>query len=377
MPTDSPGFNPRYSRQTVLPEIGQLGQERISRAKVLCVGVGGLGSPSSLYLAAAGVGTLGLVDADQVSVSNLQRQVLFRSQDAGRKKTDVAQEQLRALNPEVLIQSHFSYLDASNVMDLISAYDIVIDGSDNFETKFLLNDVTVKLGIPLIYGSISGFEGQVALFSPPKTSCFRCLHPRPPESKILNCAETGVIGSVAGIIGSLQALEAIKWIVSEGVTGHSLRPLLGTLWVIDASTGRSRSYVIPKRPDCPICSLDPMSIRIQMEASVCQIQETPVSVVRERMATGSAILLDVREESEWKSGHIPDARHWPLSRLQRGELPSSEELEKDAWIAVQCQAGARSKLAIDILAKNGFQNLRNLTGGINAWILAGFPVSRF
>lgn len=237
----------RYLRQMMLPELGFEGQERLQQARVLCVGAGGLGSPASLYLAAAGIGQLGLIDPDRVDETNLQRQILFGTSDVGVLKVEAARDRLVDLNPEVEIKIHPEALSETNATDILRQYDVIIDGTDNFPAKFLINDTAVKLGLPVVYGSVSQFEGRAAIFWAEKGPCYRCMHPNPPQARIHSCAEAGVIGSLAGIIGSIQAMEAIKLVAKLGT------PLVGRLLVIDSLSMSSQSFSIPKNSNCPAC----------------------------------------------------------------------------------------------------------------------------
>lgn len=240
----------KYSRQILLPDIGSEGQKKISAAKIICIGAGGLGCPALLYLAAAGIGTIGIADHDTVDVSNLQRQILFTPQEQGKQKTEVAKKRLTVLNSDIRIITHNEKLTAENAEDLLVSYDIVIDGTDNFKAKFAINDVAVKLDKPMIYGALQGFEGRIAVFDATKGPCYRCLQPAEPATDIQSCADTGIIGAVAGMIGTIQAAEAIKIIVGSG----NLSPLYGRMWVTDVRTMQTNILTIPKRKDCAICS---------------------------------------------------------------------------------------------------------------------------
>ncbi|MEW6470570.1 MAG: HesA/MoeB/ThiF family protein, partial [Bacteroidota bacterium] len=254
----------RYARQTVLPEVGQEGQEKLKTTSVLCVGAGGLGSPALLYLAAAGIGRIGLVDDDITDISNLQRQVLFREENQGAPKVKAAAVALASLNSECSIEPHHERLTAINAERLVTGYDIIIDGTDNFGSKFLINDACVKYGKPLVYGSILGFEAQVSLFWAVHGPCYRCLYSKPPSNHIPNCAEAGVIGAIAGIAGTVQALEAIK--IALGLTWckeKNLEPLLGKLWMLDARSMETKTLKLHKRNQCPVCTCDPDDIVLE------------------------------------------------------------------------------------------------------------------
>lgn len=351
--------NNRYSRQIVLPEIGVEGQEKLSRASVLCIGAGGLGCPALLYLAAAGVGRIGIVDYDTVDETNLQRQILFTMEQVGRNKAEAAKERLQALNPDIEIETYPFELTDKNAEELFQSYDIIIDGTDNFAAKFLINDAAVKCGKPFIYGSILGFDGQLSVFGAPSGPCYRCLFPETPKGYVANCAEAGVIGAVAGIIGTAQTMEAIKVIV-----GHaSFRSLSGKLWAIDLRTMENRLLSLSKNPDCPVCSKPRKDITLQYSSPVCGfISEVTPQQVRENEA---ALIIDVREHEEWDTGHIKNARHIPLSALAQGDIP---DLPTDCEIILHCQKGKRGLQAAEILRAQGYLNVSNMAGGYEAWL---------
>jgi molybdopterin/thiamine biosynthesis adenylyltransferase len=287
----------RYARQIILPEIGQEGQERLRQASVLCIGAGGLGAPVLLYLAAAGIGRIGIVDDDVVDITNLQRQVLFREQDKGELKTQAAKHALMALNSDISIVDFTERFCAANAENLFDSFDIVIDGTDNFASKFLINDACVKFSKPLIYASILGFEAQVSVFSALHGPCYRCLYPAPPSDHIPNCAEAGVMGALAGIAGSVQALEAIKillgydWCVAKG-----LQSLLGRLWMLDARTMESRVLALSKNPSCPVCSISPSEIAIHEHQASCSANTKikTLSAAEALEMREIAIFIDVR-----------------------------------------------------------------------------------
>ena len=348
----------RYKRQIILPEIGVAGQEKIARASILVIGAGGLGSPALLYLAAAGVGHIGIVDFDDVDETNLQRQVLFQADDVGHNKAKTASKRLNALNPDINIEAIPEELNDKNIESLFNSFDIIIDGSDNFATKFLINDAAVKTGKPFIYGSILGFDGQVSVFNTPNAPCYRCLFPKPPQGHIPNCAENGVIGAVAGIIGVTQAMEAIKLIV-----GHkSFKPLIGKLWTIDVRSMENRILNLPKDPECAICSKNKSEIELQYVSPICGfIPDITPAQTRDKT---NALLIDVREGYEWDAGHIEGAKHIPLSWLMQGNLP---DLPKDQEIILYCQKGMRSKQAAILLQAANFKNLSNMSGGYEKW----------
>jgi adenylyltransferase/sulfurtransferase len=363
----------RYARQMVLAEVGAEGQKKLGAARVLIVGVGGLGAPAALYLAAAGVGSIGLIDADQVDVSNLQRQIIYDSADQGRDKVTRAATRLQALNPDVHVGAYPTRLTAANAIEIAAPYDIILDGSDNFSTKFLLNDLAYKLGKPLVYGSILRWEGQASVFWAPHGPCYRCLFPEPPQSYVPSCAEAGVIGAMAGIIGSIQALEAVKLIVNGSQTPMQggLEPLLGQLLHLRAQTMETRRLALKRNPECPCCSKAPSEIVLRDLDDACDAN-TPKEIPNYAAAELSAgdrwqdfIPLDIRESQEWLNGHLPAAHHWPLSKLQEGYLPELPTRSKP--VLVYCQSGIRSRRALQILRAAGWQNLAHLSDGFGAW----------
>jgi adenylyltransferase/sulfurtransferase len=353
----------RYSRQTILPEIGENGQEQLRKSRVLCVGVGGLGSPTSLYLAAAGVGTIGLIDPDQVDESNLQRQVLYKTFDQGKNKTDLAKQRLLELNPTIEILSISDSLNAQNAEMILSHYDLVIDGSDNFETKFLINDACYKIGIPFVYGAIQGFEGEVGIFDSRHDSCYRCLYPELPKAIIQNCDENGILGSIAGVIGSLQATLALQYLVSKNSPGHPLEPAWGEITKFDFRGGlSSRNFRVHKSENCRICMKDPSEVQLLdgiLETPSIELQ-TLIDWIENKES--DLLILDVREENEWKQGYLPHAHHWPLWKLEKGIVP--EIIHHNQKIVAYCHSGARARIATDILIRQGYQNTYQLNAGI-------------
>jgi sulfur-carrier protein adenylyltransferase/sulfurtransferase len=358
----------RYSRHLLLPEVGVSGQRKLKAARVLTVGAGGLGSPLSLYLAAAGVGTIGIVDFDLVDLTNLQRQIVHGTSTLGRPKLDSAEERLTDLNPNVKIERHETRLTSQNAMEILREYDIVVDGTDNFPTRYLVNDACVLLGKPNVYGSIFRFEGQASLFYAAQGPCYRCLYSEPPPPGLVpSCAEGGVLGVLPGIIGSIQALETIKWIIGAG------NSLVGRLLLFDALKLRFRELELRKDPACPLCGSNP-SIRelIDYEA-FCGIGAEPsyegpeisaeeLKVELDRKG-GELVLIDVREPHEWEIAHIAGARLIPLNQLPErlGELDGHSE------IVTHCHHGARSMKALEILKGAGFSKVRSLAGGIDTW----------
>lgn len=358
----------RYSRHLLLPEVGVSGQRKLKAARVLTVGAGGLGSPLSLYLAAAGVGTIGIVDFDVVDLTNLQRQIVHGTSTLGRPKLDSAEERLNDLNPNVRIERHETRLTSENALEILREYDIVVDGTDNFPTRYLVNDACVLLGKPNVYGSIFRFEGQASLFYAAKGPCYRCLYSEPPPPGLVpSCAEGGVLGVLPGIIGSIQALETIKWIIGAGTS------LLGRLVLFDALKLRFRELELRKDPACPICGTNPSIHELIDYEAFCGIGAEPAYAGPEITAeelqremsekAGGVVLIDVREPHEWDIAHIEGARLIPL-----GQLPERlSELDGHAEIVTHCHHGARSMKALEILKGAGFGKVRSLAGGIDAW----------
>lgn len=358
----------RYSRHLILPEVGTEGQKRLKAAKVLMIGTGGLGSPLGLYLAAAGVGTLGIVDFDVVDESNLQRQVLFGISDVGKPKIEAAAARLRDINPHIQIVPYETRLESSNALDLFRDYDLVVDGTDNFPTRYLVNDACVLLGKPNVYGSIFRFEGQVSVFWGAKGPCYRCLFPEPPPPGLVpSCAEGGVLGVLPGIIGALQANEVIKLIVGAG------DPLIGRLVLFDALKLRFRELKLRKDPNCPICSEHPTQTGLIDYEQFCGIEpEAPqeddfeievTDLARWRNEGRDIVLLDVRTPQEYQIARIEGAILIPLQ-----ELPDRlNELDTASMIVAQCHGGVRSAQAVHFLRQHGFAKTRNLAGGIDAW----------
>jgi molybdopterin/thiamine biosynthesis adenylyltransferase/rhodanese-related sulfurtransferase len=355
----------RYSRHLLLPEVGEEGQRRLKSARVLCVGAGGLGSPAALYLAAAGVGTLGLVDFDVVDFSNLQRQIIHGTPDVGRSKLESAQSSIERLNPEVHVETFDAHFSVANAKTLVEAFDVIVDGTDNFPARYLVNDACVIYGRPNAWGSIFRFEGQAAVFAAPGGPCYRCLHPEPPPPGLVpSCAEAGVLGVLPGIIGTIQATEALKLILGIG------EPLVGRFLVYDALKMRFRELKLPKDPDCPVCGVRPAITTLRESAASCDARssagpECSVRNLKARVDAGRApVILDVREPSEAAICSLPGARLIPL-----GELPRRlGELDPSAEIVVHCKSGRRSAQAVALLRENGFTRASNLTGGILSWI---------
>lgn len=356
----------RYSRHLLLPEVGVEGQGRLGAARVLIVGVGGLGSPASLYLAAAGIGTLGLVEFDRVDGSNLQRQVLYGTRQIGEPKIDAAAERLTDLNPHVRIERFPARLTAANARETIAGFDLVVDGSDNFPTRYLVNDACALQGKPLVYGSIFRFDGQVTVFDASRGPCYRCLHPEPPPPGLVpSCAEGGVLGVLPGVIGSLQALEALKLVLRVG------DPLVGRLLLFDALRLRMRELVLRKDPHCPLCGPNPTIRDLIDYEAFCGL--TPATAAgsleispwraKEKLTGGGVTLLDVREPLEHELVHLEGSRLIPL-----GELPGRlAEIDPRAPVIVYCHHGRRSLEAVSLLRAAGFHDALSLAGGIEAW----------
>ncbi len=360
----------RYSRHLIMPEVTLEGQKRLKRARVLCVGAGGLGSPLALYLAAAGVGTLGIVDFDVVDLTNLQRQVLYSTEDVGGRKLDAAVERLQRLNPEIEIVPHALRLSGDNAVDLVGQYDIVADGTDNYPTRYLINDACVLTGKANVYAGVFRFEGQVSVFGAKSGPCYRCLFPEPPPPDLVpSCAEGGVLGVLPGIIGSLQALEVLKLVLGIGA------PLVGRLVIFDALDLKFREIPVRRSADCPVCGEHPTIIApVDYESFCARGQEAAVDqgdipaisvedLHRRRQTGEKFLLLDVREPYEHAIVRIPGAIPFPL-----GEIPARmHELDSAQTYTLTCHHSARSLRAYHQLKNAGFERLQILTGGVNAW----------
>ncbi len=365
----------RYSRHILLPEVGVEGQKKLLAAKVLVVGAGGLGCPISLYLAAAGVGTIGLVDFDTVDASNLQRQILFTTEDVGKPKVEVAAKRLKALNPDVTVNTYAVALKSDNIMDILKDYDMIIDGTDNFPTRYLTNDAAVLSGKPNVYGSIFRFEGQVTVFKTPEGPCYRCLYPEPPPpGEVPSCAEGGVMGAMVGTIGAIQATEAIKLITGAG------KPAIGKFVIYNSLDVNFRVLKLHKDPECPVCGKNPTvkalidyeqfcGMRVEdtqtKEVAVKKDEITPLELKVMLDEKQDFLLLDVREPNEWDIANIKGSLLLPLSQLPQ----RFHELDKFKGkpIAVHCKSGVRSAKAIAFLKQQGFDHLTNVAGGILGW----------
>jgi adenylyltransferase/sulfurtransferase len=372
----------RYARHLTLPQVGVAGQERLGSARVLLIGAGGLGSPAALYLAAAGIGRLGIVDADAVDLTNLQRQVLHGTSDIGSRKTDSAQARLRDLNPHVEVVTHPVRLDSHNALGLLRDYDFALDGSDNFPTRYLVNDASVLLGKPYIYGSIFRFDGQVSVFSAKDGPCYRCLFAEPPPPDLVpNCADAGVLGVLPGLVGSLQALEAIKLVLGAGES------LIGRLLLVDALRARFREIEVRRDPACAVCGDRPTITELLDYEAYCGVpvagvsadgigsagglsgREIEAAALAERLRRPDPpLVLDVRERWEWEIAHIDGSRLVPL-----GELPARlAELSTGAEVVTVCHTGIRSLMAQQLLQSAGFR-ARSLAGGVEGWALEVDP----
>ena len=358
----------RYSRHILLPQVGEAGQRALKNSRVLVVGAGGLGSPVLLYLAAAGVGTIGIVDFDTVDLSNLQRQIIHGTSGIGSSKIDSATDRVREINPNVSVEAYQTRLTSQNALVIARGYNLIIDGTDNFATRYLVNDTSVLLGIPNVYGSVYRFEGQASVFGAPGGPCYRCLFRDPPPPDLVpSCAEGGVLGVVPGLIGTIQATEAVKMLLGMGET------LVGKLLMIDAMTMAFRTLSIQKDPDCPACGTHEITELIDYDEfcagasahETAAVQEILPLQLAERLASGEKLeIIDVREPYEWAIGHIPGARLVPLARIGE-EIP---RLDKRRETILYCKVGARSAFAAQQLANAGVSDVRNLAGGILRWI---------
>jgi adenylyltransferase/sulfurtransferase len=359
----------RYSRHLIMPEVGMRGQQKLKAAKVLCVGAGGLGSPLALYLGAAGVGTMGIVDFDVVDYTNLQRQIIHATADVGRPKLDSAADKIKAMNPFVNIRKFETRLSSDNALDLFKEFDIIIDGTDNFPTRYLVNDACVLTGKPNVYGSIFRFEGQVSVFATKEGPCYRCLYPEPPPPGLVpSCAEGGVLGILPGLVGVMQATEAIKLILGSG------DPLIGRLLLVDALGMKFRELKLRKHADCPACGKHPTITKLIDYQEFCGIRgeeapveetmsEMQVEELKARLERGDDLfILDVREPHEY------DICNLGGYLIPLGEIPNRvHELDTSREIVAHCRSGVRSAKAVNFLRQAGFKRVHNLAGGILAW----------
>jgi sulfur-carrier protein adenylyltransferase/sulfurtransferase len=363
----------RYSRHLIMPEVGIDGQRKLKASKVLCIGAGGLGSPVAMYLAAAGVGTLGIVDFDTVDFSNLQRQILHGTPDVGRPKLASAKDRINALNPNVHVEAYETALTSDNALTIFEPYDVIVDGTDNFPTRYLVNDACVILGKPNAYGSIFRFEGQASVFAMKDGPCYRCLYPEPPPPGLVpSCAEGGVLGVLPGLVGVIQATEAIKLITGIG------EPLVGRFLIVDALRMKFRELKLRKDPDCPVCGTHPTVTKLIDYEQFCGVRpaapepatvnsatEITATELKQRLDRGDKLrIIDVREPHEYQINRIAGSTLIPL-----GDIPKRVgELDPDAEFVMQCKSGARSAKAADFLRSQGFKRVLNLKGGILGWI---------
>jgi len=376
LPTLTPDEIKRYSRHLIMPEVGMDGQRRLKAGSVLCIGAGGLGSPAAMYLAAAGIGRIGIVDFDVVDFSNLQRQLLHGTSDVGTSKNESAKRRLNDLNPHVQVDTYETLLTSENALDLFKDYDVILDGTDNFPTRYLVNDACVLTGKPNAYGSIFRFEGQASVFATKDGPCYRCLYPEPPPPGLVpSCAEGGVLGVLPGIIGVVQATETIKLIAGIG------EPLIGRFMIYDALKMKFRELKLRKDPECPVCGTHPTVTKLIDYEQFCGIRPEPeltevlgvgandweitaVELKKKLDAGETPLIVDVREPNEYQINRIAGSTLIPL-----GELPRRyQELPRDREIILQCKTGARSGRAQDFLKSVGFARVKNLKGGIRDWI---------
>ena len=363
----------RYARHLALPEVGIKGQEKIKQGKVLVVGAGGLGSPALMYLAAAGVGTIGIADFDKVEENNLQRQIIHNSKDIGINKTESSKKAILDLNPNVKVEAYDEKLNSKNALKVVKNYDVVIDGSDNFPTRYLVNDACVLSKKPLVYGSIFRFEGHASVFNCDNGPCYRCLFPNPPpRDAVPSCAEAGVLGVLPGIIGTIQATEALKILLGIGET------LSGRFLVYDALSMAFRELKLSKNRNCPICGESPRIKELMDYEEFCNMkEEEEKSLEKDEISVRQLknmiddhedfVLIDVREEYEWDICKIEGAKLIPMSQIMNHNIGILENIEKGKKIVLHCHTGARSAAVLQILKNKGFKNLKNLVGGIDAW----------
>jgi sulfur-carrier protein adenylyltransferase/sulfurtransferase len=365
----------RYSRHIVMPEVGMEGQLKLKSARVLVIGAGGLGVPALTYLAAAGVGTIGLVDSDAVEISNLHRQVIYSEADVGRDKVDVARERMRAVNPNVKVVPFKLRLDSSNTMDVIRDFDVIVDATDNFPARYLINDACVLLGKPDVYASVLRFDAQASVFHAKRGPCYRCLYPEPPPpDSVPSCAEAGVLGALPGIMGGIQATQAINMIIGWGDS------LVGRLMLFDGSSMSFEELKIKKSPSCPVCGANPTVTELIDYDEFCGVRKDegshddidPKTLKEWLEGRRKVVLLDVREPFEHQICRLEGSTLIPLGQLERrtGELNASDE------VVVYCHTGVRSRAGADVLKRAGFGRVHNLTGGIEAWAVQVDPKMR-
>ena len=349
----------RYARHLMLPQIGEEGQLRLKGGSVAVVGAGGLGSPVALYLAAAGVGRIGLIDFDVVDATNLHRQILYGTSDVGANKLDAAAARLRDLNPEIEIVKHETSLRSDNALEILGRYDVVIDGTDNFPTRYLVNDACVFLGKPNVYGSIFRFDGQASVFFAKEGPCYRCVYPEPPPPHLVpSCAEGGVLGVLPGVVGTIQAAEAIKLLTGAG------EPLIGKLLLFDALTMSFRRLNLKKDPSCAVCGAHPTVTKLIDYEGFCNPmmndEMTPAELAQER---DQVVLIDIREPYEYAAGHLESSTHIPMRTIPQ----SLDRIPRDRDVVLYCRSGARSYNVLQYLKAQGFTRVRHLRGGLAAW----------
>jgi sulfur-carrier protein adenylyltransferase/sulfurtransferase len=348
----------RYARHLVLPEVGEKGQQKLKSASVLVIGAGGLGSPVSMYLAAAGVGRIGLADFDNVDVTNLHRQILYGTSDVGAPKLSAASERLHDLNPEINIETHNTAINSENALAIFRAYDIIVDGTDNFPTRYLVNDACVLTGKPNVYGSIFRFEGQASVFYAREGPCYRCLYPEPPPPNLVpSCAEGGVLGVLPGVIGTIQATETIKLITGIG------EPLIGRLLLFDALRMEFRRLRLRKDPNCAVCGERPTISQLIDYEGFCNPAESGEISPAQLTRLSDPLLIDVREPHEFKQGHLEGAWLIPLGQLER----HIDAIPRDRDLVLYCRSGSRSAHALEIMRSAGFHRAKHLQGGYLAW----------
>ncbi|KAA6460417.1 molybdopterin-synthase adenylyltransferase MoeB [Acidobacteria bacterium AB60] len=372
LPELTPNELARYSRHLILPEVGEEGQRRLKAARVLCVGTGGLGAPLAFYLAAAGIGTLGLVDFDVVDESNLQRQIIHSTADVGRKKIDSAADKLLALNPTLNLIKHETMLSSANALEILRDYDVVADGTDNFPARYLVNDACVLLGKPNAYGSIFRFEGQASVFATEDGPCYRCLYPEPPPPGLVpSCAEGGVLGILPGLVGVIQATEVIKLILGKG------EPLIGRLLLVDSLVMRFRELKLRKNPDCPVCGNNRTITELIDYQQFCGIAPEPTNTPEERNGIPQLTVKELKRRKDLgEDVYIIDVREpweYAIANLGGKLIPQNEvpqrigEIDRDREIIVQCKSGGRSQNIAEFLKQSGYPRVVNLAGGIIAW----------
>jgi adenylyltransferase/sulfurtransferase len=350
----------RYARHLTLPQFGEEGQERLKRGSALIIGAGGLGSPVAMYLAAAGVGRIGIVDFDAVDFTNLHRQILYGMSDVDRPKIEAAAERIHDINSLIDVETHDAALSSENALEILAGYDVIIDGTDNFPTRYLVNDACVLLGKPNVYGSIFRFDGQASVFFAREGPCYRCLYPEPPPPNLVpSCAEGGVLGVLPGVIGTIQATEAIKLLTGIG------EPLIGRLLLFDALAMSMRTLRLKKNDNCAVCGSHPTVTRLIDYEGFCNPKMTDELTPDE--VPSDALLIDVREPYEWASGHIEGARHIPMRSVPQ----QLDSIPRDRDVVVYCQHGQRSAHVLDFLRAQGYSRARHLKGGYVAWLRSG------